>query len=166
MTSTHVSRLIYLNLMLMFSLLDWLINYFQPQHNAGNWLAAAFGAFVIRFALPKIPFGASVLGWLVAFIISCLFAPDVIAAGGILHIHRTEGNFAAVALIGDLSIQLVAWIIRLSQKVGGTIYEHPGASFDEGLERVEKVTNVWLRIKAPLLDLISSFSTLFSKKQP
>ena len=156
-------RIFAFSVFLALSLIDWLINYFQPQQNAGNWLSAAFGAFVIRFALPKIPFGASVMGWLVAFIIACLFAPDVIQAGGVLGIKRPEGNYAAVALIGDIAIQSLAWIIRIAQGVGKYAEANPGEAFDEGLERIEKVTNVWVRIKAPFLDLLNS---IFPTKKP
>lgn len=100
------------------------------------------------------------MGWLVSFIVACLFAPDVIGAG-LLGIKRTEGNYAAVALIGDVLIQAAAWVVRITQKVGAATYADPGAAFDSSLERVEKVTNVWVRIKAPILDLIT---TIFPKK--
>ncbi|GAB4042548.1 hypothetical protein [Spirosoma litoris] len=162
MPTTNVSRLLSFSVFLGLSLLDWLIAYFNPQANAGNWLAAAFGAFVIRFIYPKIPLGASFWGWLVSLIIACLFAPDVVAGGGLFGlIHRPEGNFAAVALIGDVIIQVAAWLVRLSQKVGDATLADPGAAFDSSLDRVEKATNVWVRIKAPFLDLLT---TIFQKK--
>ncbi len=160
MTLTTVNRAIYFNVLLLLSLTDWLFSYFRPDLNAGNWLAAAAGAFVIRFALPKLPIKASVGGWLVGFLIACIFAPDVVATGGLWGIKRSVGVHGAVAVLGDLIIQLIAFAIRLSTKVGGGIYEHPGQSFDEGLERVEKVTNVWVRIKAPFMDLLN---TIFKK---
>lgn len=158
-----MSRLLSLFILLGLTILDWFIAYFNPSANVGNWLAAMFGAFVIRFANPRLPFWSSFLGWLVAFIVSCLFAPDIVLNGGLWFIHRSEGVFGAVALIGDLFIQFVAWLIRMGQGVGKYAEAHPGQAFDEGLERVEKVTNVWLRVKAPLLDLLGSLSTLFKK---
>jgi len=160
---THVSRLLSLFVFLGLAILDWFIAYFNPEANVGNWLAAAFGAFVIRFANPRLPFGASIMGWLVAFIFSCLFAPDIMLNGGIWFIHRSEGVFGAVAFIGDLTIQFIAWLIRMGSGMGKYAEANPGQAFDETLDRVEKVTNVWLRIKAPLLDLFSSVSTLFKK---
>lgn len=148
-------------LILAVGLSDWLLTYFNPEANAGNWLAAAFGAFVIRFVWPKIPFRASVMGWLVAFIIACLFAPDVVAGGGLFGMKRSEGNYGAMALIGDVVIQLAAWVVRLSQKVGTATLDDPAGAFDGTLDRVEKVTNVWIRIKTPFLDIIN---TIFPKK--
>lgn len=159
-----MSRLVYLNLFLAVSLTDWLLNYFKPEENAGNWLAAAFGAFVIRLAYPKLPFGASLLGWLGGFIIACLFAPSVIDKGGIFGLPRPEVNWGTIALLGDMALQLVAWIMRIVSGVGKYAEANPGAAFDEGLERVEKVTTVWLRIKAPFMDLLNSLSGLFGKK--
>lgn len=162
MATNEVTRIFHLKTLLMFSFLDWFISYFQPQANAGNWLAAAFAAFVIRFIWPNLPFWSSFMGWLVSFIIACLFSPDVIAAGGFFGIiHRTEGNYAAVAFAGDIIIQTGAYVVRLSRKVGETVIEDPGAAYDSGLERFEKTTNVWVRIKAPVLDLLN---TIFSKK--
>ncbi|WP_157618378.1 hypothetical protein [Spirosoma spitsbergense] len=156
-----MSRLLNILILLIIGLADWLIAYFNPQANAGNWLAAAFGAFVIRFIWPKIPFKASFFGWLTAFIIACLFAPDAVAAGGLFGMKRMEGNYAAMALIGDIVIQTAAWVVRLSQKVGTATLDDPAGAFDGTLDRVEKVTSVWLRIKAPFLDLLN---TIFPKK--
>jgi hypothetical protein len=135
---------------------DWITTYFQPAQNAGNWLAAAMGAFVIRFARPQLPFRASLTGWLTGFLLACLFAPDVMAAGGIGFLKRPESVYAAVAFVGDFIIQLIAWLIRLSSKVGDTIEADPAGSFDSSLERVEKVTSLWVRIKTPVVDLIKT----------
>ena len=156
-----MTRLLYASVILMLGFTDWLLKYFNPESNAGNWLAAAAGAFLLRFAIRGLPIQASVTGWLAGFMIACLFAPDVLAAGGILWLKRPEANFGIVAFLGDLVIQLVAFGIRLSTKVGGTIYDDPSGAFDGTLDRVEKVTSVWARIKTPLLDLVS---TIFSKK--
>lgn len=161
MTITTINRLVYLNLLLLMGLTDWLFTYFRPDLNAGNWLAAAASAFIARFFVPRIPVRASVAGWLIGFMLGCLFAPDVLSAGGLWGLKRSEGVHGAVALLGDLGVQIIAWAVRLTQKVGNGIYEKPGEAFDQGLERVEKVTNVWVRIKAPFLDLLS---TLFNKK--
>lgn len=147
----------------MAGLIDWIVSYFQPQANAGNWLAAAFGAFVIRFAYPKLPIKASIAGWLCGIIIACLFAQSVVKS------HRFDllepyAIWALVALLGDVLIQITAWTMRIISGIGTYTEQHPGEAFDQGLERVEKVTNVWLRIKAPLLDLLNEASKLFSKK--
>jgi len=136
---------------------DWLTAYFQPAQNAGNWLAAAMGAFVIRFARPQLPFRASLTGWLTGFLLACLFAPDIMAAGGIGFLKRPESVYAAVAFVGDFIIQLLAWLIRLSSKVGDTIEADPAGSFDSSLERVEKVTSLWVRIRTPVMALLDTF---------
>ncbi|QKZ14322.1 CvpA family protein [Spirosoma sp. KUDC1026] len=137
-------------------LTDWVTTYFQPALNAGNWLAAAAGAFVIRFARPQLPLRSSLAGWLVGFLLACLFAPDVVAAGGIGLLKRSESVYAAIAFVGDFIIQLIAWLIRLSSKVGDTIEADPAGSFDSSLERVEKVTSLWVRIKTPIMELINT----------
>jgi hypothetical protein len=137
---------------------DWVATYFQPAQNAGNWLAAAAGAFVIRFARPQLPFRSSLTGWLTGFLVACLFAPDVVAAGGIGFLKRPESVYAAVAFVGDFIIQLIAWMTRLSSKVGDTIEADPAGSFDSSLERVEKVTSLWVRIKTPILELFDFLS--------
>jgi hypothetical protein len=139
------------------------MTYFRPDLNAGSWLAAAVGAFVIRFARPQLPLRASLGGWLVGFLIACLFAPDLVAMGGIWFLKRPESVHGAVALMGDALIQIVAWGFRLTGKVGDNIEADPSGSFDGTLDRVEKVTNVWVRIKAPFMDLLNTF---FNNKKP
>lgn len=135
---------------------DWLTTYFQPAQNAGNWLAAAVGAFVIRFARPQLPLRASLTGWLTGFLLACLFSPDVVAAGGIGLLKRSESVYAAIAFVGDFVIQLIAWLVRVSNRVGDTIEADPSGSFDSSLDRVEKLSGVWARIKTPFMELINT----------
>ena len=160
---TNVTRLLYLYMILAVSIGEWLFNYFRPDVNVGNWLAAAFGAFVVRFINPKLPFKASFYGWLVASIIAIIWGPDVVASGGWFGIKRSEGNFALLALIGDVAIQLAAWVQRLTTKVGDATLADPAGAFDGTLDRVERGVTLWVKIKAPFLDLLS---TIFPKKNP
>jgi len=162
MTASTKTVLIAFNLVLMTGLLEWLYNYFRPDQNMGYWLAAAAGAFVIRFALPGMPLRRSLTGWLVGVILACLFATSAIKS----HVFgplEPVAVWGAVALIGDLIIQVIAWVIRLTQKLGAATLENPGDAFDETLERAEQLTSVWIRIKAPFLDLIKS---VFKRSEP
>lgn len=151
-----MTRVIYANVILAIGLTDWLIKYFNPETNAGNWLAAAAGAFVIRFAFRGLLVQASVMGWLTGFILSCLLAPSAVKNAWFGTVFEPEAIWGLVAFCADALLQLIAFGIRLTQKVGSTIYDDPGAAFDDGLERVEKVTNVWVRIKVPFMDLLNT----------
>ena len=155
LTHSTMQRVINTGVILALTWLEWIVQMTHPAQNAGNWLAAAAGAFVIRLVLPAITIRLSVSAWLGGFLFAILFASSL-AKHHFFAGWDSMAVWGAVALGGDFMLQLVAFIIRLAQKLTGYTLEHPGAAFDETLERAEKVTTVWVRIKAPLLDLINS----------
>ena len=107
-----MSRALTANVLALLFLSDWVIKFFNPEQNMGLWLAAAAGAFVIRFAYPQLPAKASLSGWLVGVILACLFAPSAVKSGKWDYLEPAA-IWGTIALIGDVIIQIVAWFFRL-----------------------------------------------------
>ncbi|MBO0947290.1 hypothetical protein [Fibrella forsythiae] len=156
-----MSRLLYVKMFLVLAFIDGLLSLIE--HNMINLLAAAAGALAIRFAWPKMPIRTSIGGWLVGFILACLFGNDAYRN----HWFGQREIYAAwgiVALAGDIIIQLIGWGIRLLQPIGKYTIEHPGEAFNNGMERAEQVAGVWMRIKAPVLSLIDFIKSVIPHK--
>lgn len=152
--------LLAMSVFLLTTWFEWLYTQFRPDQNARYWLAASVGAFIIRFALPKLPIQRSIVGWFVGFALSCMLSPSFVKIQ-LFGPLEPVAVWGLVALIGDLILQVLAWLIRITQKVGGYAEENPGEALDETVERVERLAAVWVRIKAPLVDLVK---TIFQKK--
>lgn len=146
LTQLNMTRLIYVNLLLLAGLTDWLVSFFHPEENAGNWLAGVAGAFLLRLLI-QVSARKHLTGWLVGTIAAFLWASTV-------HRKLLPGwdeapVWGLVGFLADLVLQIVVYLITYAR-------DHPAEAFDAGLERVEKVTSVWTRIKAPFMDLLNS----------
>ncbi|MDB5240089.1 MAG: hypothetical protein JWP57_714 [Spirosoma sp.] len=144
MSGHAVTRLINVQIMLTFSLVQWLIAYFDPEANLGLWLGASFGSFMLRLLIPKLTIRQHLSGWTVGFIAACLMGRSIYNnwLGGM-------EEFAVWGLVGflaDLLLQILVYLISF-------VRDHPAEAFDNSLERVEKVATVWTKVKEPLISL-------------
>lgn len=160
-----MSRLVYALMSLLLVQLGFVFTFFSSDQNIYNLLSAGVGALVIRFAFPRLPWRVSVGGWFVGIALAMLFGRSVFNAHWpYVTFLEEHAIFGVVALVGDLIIQVVAFIVRLTSKLGNYAEQHPGEAFDEVLERGEKVATVWTRIQVPIGSLVDFVKQFFPKK--
>ena len=154
MTMNAVPRLVYAYSLLGLAIGEWFIKYLDPQANAGNWVAAVFGAFVIRMGYPKLPLQRSLSGWFTGVVLAFMFAPTLLKAEWFAW-WESYTVWGLVALVGDLIIQLIAWLIRLGQKFGNYTYDHPREALQETVDGAGTLLALFIKIKAAVLSLFS-----------
>lgn len=164
MLRLDMSRLVYALVSLLLVQLGFVFTFFSSDQNIYNLLSAGVGALVIRFAFPRLPWRVSVGGWFVGVALGMQFGRSVFNAHFLHDALEEQAVFGLVALTGDLIIQVVAFIVRLTSKLGNYAEQYPGEAFDEVLERGEKVATVWTRIQVPIGSLVDFVKQFFPKK--
>ena len=158
----NVTRTIYFNILLSFSLAEWIVAELEPEKNALNWLAAAIGALIIRFVQDeKLPLKVSVGGWFTGVAIASLFASTLLALPAFMLI-KPVAVWGGLALIGDLVVQLLGYILKWGRKVGGDIaHQSTGELIEDGIDKAGRIADVVLKVKNLLPE---SIVNLFSRK--
>lgn len=153
MISTHMTPAITklaicFQLIITATLVDWLIHYFNPEANFGNFLAAIAGSFVLRLLLSdKLNFRQHISGWLVGSITSILMASSVYENW--LPGMKQFAVFGMVGFLADLLLQILVYLITYTR-------DHPSEAFDTGMEKAERAVSFWVKVKADVMEFFNN----------